>query len=356
MSDNELNKKRRQIEHFFSIDLPRFGSSLAVIIWHFRTFDNNSTESLPFYNVLAPLYNHGGQAVLLFWSISGFILSRVYLESSTTKRNFLVSRFSRLYPLSLLTLFLMLLLNTIAKSLDLKVPYSQNNDVKHFLLNLFGIPYVGFQSGFSYNVPFWSVSVEIFSYLLFILLLRYLNLYTVATLIIMFALIFKEAQEFIQPEIAQCGFYFFFGVFTHKLHEVYAKYILWISLVFFLMNYLINISSSEIVHKFTDTGLSSVLPMQGILLLFLSFENFLRNLSKRTREFIKLLGNLTYSSYLLHFPMQFTVFMFVRDGDQFLKPVHLISFLIAVYGLSGLVYRFYEFPLRDWINRILGRR
>lgn len=42
-----------------------------------------------------------------------------------------------------------------------------NNDIKHFLLNLFFASSWSFESGHSFNGPIWSVSVEVLLHALF---------------------------------------------------------------------------------------------------------------------------------------------------------------------------------------------
>ncbi|WP_187293464.1 hypothetical protein [Dyadobacter fermentans] len=67
-------------------------------------------------------------------------------------------------------------------------------------------------------------------------------------------------------------------------------------------------------------------------------------------------GDLTYASYLIHFPLQIVMHgLFKRyaffNPDQ---PATLIAFVISTYALAYLTYRFFELPaknyLRDWLT------
>jgi peptidoglycan/LPS O-acetylase OafA/YrhL len=337
-------------EHMLSIDLLRFGASFAVILWHFQSFYNTDVSKLPGYIYFRLFYSHGGQSVLLFWSISGFILAKIYIGRETTIKKFLTSRFARLYPLSFVTLIVVCFLQIFSYYAQVEIFMMQNNDLKHFLLNIFFIPHIGFQDGFSYNVPIWSVTVEIFSYLLFILLVRRLNIFSISFVICLFLLFFIKAQVFIQPEISQCVIYFFCGVLTYKIYSHTGRYLLISSLFFLFINFWQNNLNFGFIQRYTATGLASISLMQGILLLFLSAENYLRKMPRNIRNIIKTFGNLTYSSYLIHFPIQVVILLVAKT--QYLSPsvIFLVAYLLFVYSLSWVVYKFYELPMRNWIN------
>ena len=67
-------------------------------------------QELPFYNVLFLFYERGWMAVDFFFVLSGFIFFRLYSRAISAGDvgawEFFVLRFSRLYPLHLLTLLL----------------------------------------------------------------------------------------------------------------------------------------------------------------------------------------------------------------------------------------------------------
>jgi peptidoglycan/LPS O-acetylase OafA/YrhL len=67
------------------------------------------------------------------------------------------------------------------------------------------------------------------------------------------------------------------------------------------------------------------------------------------------LGHLTYSSYLLHFPISLLLVWFFRelglDPIFFLKPGSFILILIGILSLSWLSYRYLEEPCQNWIRR-----
>ena len=104
------------MKKFYSIEVLRFLSSIAVIIYHYEIFffrfnDLNQFKILgdynllPFNNFLNYLYVYGDHGVQMFWCISGFIISYMYLDNIRFKdsKKFFVNRFTRLYPLHFIT-------------------------------------------------------------------------------------------------------------------------------------------------------------------------------------------------------------------------------------------------------------
>ena len=161
------------------IELLRFLSAFAVLMWHYQHFglvtDDMSFErsAQPFYDWLYPFYEHGRNGVRVFWCISGFIFFLTYYRSISERRTdfrtFAVNRFSRLYPLHVVSLIAVAVLQFLfLKQYDHFFIY-EHNDAKHFLLNLVFASHWGFQEGQSFNAPFWSVSVEVVIYAIFFL-------------------------------------------------------------------------------------------------------------------------------------------------------------------------------------------
>ncbi|MGE8048834.1 acyltransferase family protein [Pseudomonas monteilii] len=148
------------------------------MFWHWQHFfyvgDSPSgfdPARQPFYTALAPLYQHGGLAVQLFFSISGFVFFWLFAHGvatgRVTVRSFAVDRFSRLYPLHLLTFAAVGALQFVYSSSHTGFFVYPFNDAYHALLNLLLVPAWGFERGWSFNAPIWSVSVEVLLYTLF---------------------------------------------------------------------------------------------------------------------------------------------------------------------------------------------
>ena len=157
------------IQRFYFLDTLRGFASFAILIWHYQHFFFDGIERppnfdrtvQPGYIILKPLYEYGEFAVYLFFILSGFIFFCMYSDGiarrSVSLKAFVLNRFSRLYPLHILTLLLTFGLQLIHLQLLNSYFVYQHNDLKHFLLQLGFMSFWGFQDGHSYNGPIWSV-------------------------------------------------------------------------------------------------------------------------------------------------------------------------------------------------------
>lgn len=121
----------------------------------------------PLGAIFGILYQHGHFAVQFFWLISGFVFATVYENSAATTRQFFIARFARLYPLHLITLVIVAILQAISIRTTGHSLIYENNDLWHLMLNLAFISAWGLERGYSFNGPIWSVSIELLVYALF---------------------------------------------------------------------------------------------------------------------------------------------------------------------------------------------
>ncbi|MGA9658385.1 MAG: acyltransferase [Asticcacaulis sp.] len=121
-------------------------------------------------NVSLSLLDKGYLGVDLFFILSGFILSYVYLQSFGEKRfsysRFTVLRLARVYPLHLATLLFTLLLIVAAHIKGMQLDSNAENwsalPAHIFLMQSWGLA-----STAAFNHPSWSISAEWFAYLCF---------------------------------------------------------------------------------------------------------------------------------------------------------------------------------------------
>lgn len=116
-------------------------------------------------------YSHGWLAVDLFFLLSGVVFAHTYARRVTDRavggREFFLLRFSRLYPVHVLTLIVTAVLVHTYHAKFGVFPFYAFNDVKHFVLNVLFLQSVGLEDGWSFNGPAWSLSVEAIMYALF---------------------------------------------------------------------------------------------------------------------------------------------------------------------------------------------
>ena len=141
---------------FVVLDFYRFVAALGVFIFHLKNIDKG----------ISPAWNGSyGLFVDMFFILSGFVISYSYPATSTGIRSygrFLVRRIARIYPLHLLTLFAFVILAWIG----IAGPTSHTGPLD-FVYNLFLVQAWGVTDHLSFNSPSWSISAELFCYLLF---------------------------------------------------------------------------------------------------------------------------------------------------------------------------------------------
>ena len=168
---------------YFSVDILRGLAALSILVFHYHFFFRRGPElSLPIEGLRAnpaidffwPIFQKGWLAVMLFWTISGFVFMHVYAgrHLKTTIGEFTSNRIARLYPLHIATLLLVAALQAFSMDVFGNYTIYQTNDLFHFVLNIFMASEWGLQEGRSFNGPFWSVSVEILIYAAFFIFIK----------------------------------------------------------------------------------------------------------------------------------------------------------------------------------------
>jgi peptidoglycan/LPS O-acetylase OafA/YrhL len=172
--------KRGYITDYIGLDLMRFLLSLAVVLRHYYCFYyrlanlGSILRTQPYYNILGVFYKYGHYSVQVFWLISGIIFQTIYFEDIAAANigfeEFTFLRLTRLYPLHVVTLLLVTVLQFVYLTSYHTFFVYQTEDLRHFLMQLLfmGSWYPHFEH--SYNIPVWSVSIEIFVYIIFFLL------------------------------------------------------------------------------------------------------------------------------------------------------------------------------------------
>ena len=354
-------------DRLVGIELLRFAAAFGVLIWHYQNFLIGALDhpefirsSQPFWAVLAPLYSYGNAGVQLFWCISGFIFTWKYLApinaGSVSLGRFLWLRFSRLYPLHLVTLLLVAALNAAYFAGHGSYFLYQVNDLRHFLLNLGFASYWGFQSDYSFNGPIWSVSVEILVYVLFFGLCRLWRgtLWTDIGVVIAASIAYAMLRRFggIKLEVFGATTFFYIGAATCRIYAMLGAHRQ--GRVAFVLAGVVALSCLLVaLGALKIAGASLALFPAAILLAQVA----IRPRSERAVAAIAAVGNLTYASYLLHFPLQLALVLVleragVAAADWFHGPWLLLVYLALVLGLSALVFHGFERPAQNWLRRL----
>ncbi|MEI6321047.1 MAG: acyltransferase [Pseudomonadota bacterium] len=351
------------------IEILRFVSAFAVLVWHYQHFAYTGTRLVafdsalqPFYAVLKPFFDYGAYGVQVFWCISGFIFFWKYREAISQKEigsgTFFLLRFSRLYPLHFITLLLVALLQFMQWKQTGSYFVYEVNDGFHFVLNVFLASQWGFQAGYSFNGPIWSISIEVLVYAFFFALLRQVGKSVFLNLAVIFGCVVAKAAGLNFSGLLECIAFFYLGgvtaIFCKAFPSLSSK-----PLAIFL-----SIGTMGIALFGVDVlGLENArgIPLALLFvctpgLLFCATANI--KMGSKMQATIETLGNTTYSSYLLHFPLQLGIVMLFRWAEvpvPFHSPAFFLAFMGGTFGLSILVFRGFELPLQRWIRmRFLG--
>ena len=119
-----------------------------------------------------PVLRAGYLGVDLFFFLSGFVIWHVHGDdfrrpSAVAFRHFLGLRLARLYPVYAFTMVLFLAIVLIGPLLGDTGLNPQNYQAGQFAVDLFLLQSWGLSSHLNWNYPAWSVSAEMFCYLLF---------------------------------------------------------------------------------------------------------------------------------------------------------------------------------------------
>lgn len=348
---------------FYSLDALRGLAALSVVFWHWQHFFHRSTEygqiyvdQFPLYDFFFPLYLKGWIAVDLFFSLSGFIFYWLYAAQvraqKVSARDFFVLRFSRLYPLHLLTLLAVAAGQASLLSTTQSYFIYPWNDLYHFLLNVLFIPAWGLQRGDSFNAPVWSVSVEVFLYLAFFIVCRLLPVRALAL-----ALLAAAGFFVVQPFLLSIGrgiFSFFIGGCAFLLYEhIVRKNLvqkLAMPLVLLMAGLWVAVAAGIKLQMNVNFGCRFILFPVTILALAV-LETKRGSFGAR----LAFLGDISYSSYLLHFPLQLAFIGMAMALDLqrafFLSTWVFLLFFAVLLTLSWCSFHFLEVPAQSWMRR-----
>lgn len=349
------------------VDLLRGLSALAVMMFHYRMFypDGNVAgsatfviERQPFFAWLWPFYEDGDLAVQFFWALSGFVFSASYQgqERTISGLKFFVWRFSRLYPLHIVTTLLVALLAGISSMALGHIVLADNIDLHHFMLNLFMASGWGLEHGYSYNAPIWSVSVEILIYIAFYIFMRIgrTSLPYVVAMAVLFGAIALPAKS----PIPTCGFLFFLGAAVYRL-------VVWLhsrnATLAMAGGALAVLGSIALAVLFAKTGRNQFQIIMFLCIPSILFATAALDLGDRAvPRGLRWVGDVTYATYLLHFPLIMT-YLIVANARALPYALPDQGWFLALYlgvviTVSLPVFRYFEMPAQDRLRDLYRRR
>lgn len=353
--------------------------ALLVVLFHLGAAGH-------FYSF--PLVRNGHFGVEFFFVLSGFVMSHAYghrLGDIASAGRFLVRRFGRLYPLHLVTLAGMVLLELAKLFISVRfgvqggeAPFSGANSLPALAGNLALVNGLGFFDKFTWNGPSWSISTEFCAYLVFMLLcLLGGGWRRIGAGVLMVAA--AVAYVVLNPHTIQggglllCLAGFFLGTLVQLVHQTLVARTLappsWMEWPVLAAVLWVFIQRPEV------NALVALLIFAPAVLVF-AFERgpVSRVLLTPVPAF---LGLISYSLYLVHFPIisamggaaraveaLFDIPLYgpgpggetmLTYGGPWAMDLLMVAFVAVVIGVASLTYRFVEDPGRNLFNRLSDR-
>jgi len=333
----------------------------------------------PFYNIFFVFYHAGAFGVDFFFNLSGFIFYWKYADKVFRKevspQEFFILRFSRLYPLHALTLVLVAIMQYLCFQRYSDFFIFKFNDAYHFLLNVLLIPNPGnflpalshgLEQELSFNAPVWSVSIEALLYLVFFGLC--ISGITKARYIFLIALFGASLglQDFWSSyPLGRWVFSFFIGGLTFygyrwiirngKAGSFLKGFILILPVltVFTVLEIYYNWFYATFQGGVTGTLVIRKIFYSGLFFPVMLFTFALLD-SRENRIGAKLsfMGNISYSSYLLHFPLQlFFVLLIGNNPWLYAKYSIFLAYFFILISLSLGSHKYFEMPIQNAIRR-----
>ena len=364
----------RPANKLLGLEVLRFLTAFAILVFHYRHFAFVAdkpvglvNDRLPLYRWLHVFYDGGPYGVWVFWCISGFIFFWKYRDAIADRSvggwKFFVLRFSRLYPLHIVTLLLVALLQPLYFDLNGYFFVYQENDLTHFLLQLLMASNWGFQDALSFNGPIWSISVEVLVYFFFFVMLLatrswLLNLVVIAACLTASGQV-TAACLTASGQVAACFAFFYAGglaamarrAVTPSIYRLAAESVGWLAVIALPLWFW----ESKDGHLESMDFLLVLLSVTPILLFCLSRDIVM---PASVQKAVEAAGNMTYSSYLLHFPIQLMAvvgFAIVRAPIPLYDGTFFGLFIGTTLVASYLSYRHFEAPAQNLVRELLLR-
>lgn len=324
-----------------------------------------------------------------FFVLSGFVIAHAYgerLADGASFRRFMVTRFGRLFPLHAF----MLLAFAAFELVRWAVPQLAGGEpaftgafsIPSLLTNLFMVHGLGVEHGLTWNGPSWSISTELFAYLLFgatvLALCRFAILAFVSAILVAPLFLLALSPDYMDATwdfgFIRCVYGFAFGVLVHMLFvrigeaprrdpETMAAWTF------------AECATVIAVVLFVSTGHANAMSLLtpvifGFAVFIFAHEGGMASRLLMARPFLTL-GALSYSIYMTHMFVQarmmnaakladghFGLGLLGPDGAQIdaVWAWPLAALMIAsTLAASFLTYRLVEMPGREWFRRLAAK-
>ncbi len=357
--------------NYSNLTFTRFIAALFVIIYHGICLGQNVAFFSSEYAY--PFFIKGNTAVLYFFILSGFIFSINYVHKPLKIKQYIADRFTRIYPVYFLGIFIVIILpifSTLKNSgfTNVSLGVLVDNFKGYIAENKMGLmsnvtmtQTWFYDHRYSINPPNWSLSVEVFFYMVFPILffsirqkLQKIN-FNIVLVLAGLLVVFMDyySKHFVKFFSTPLGYiqYFILGVVVGlvTVQKTYAEVAKFRNYIFFSVFGLFFID-----YAFLDSLINSksyVFYVGGFVLIIVSLILINKNSILNSPHF-KLMGDISYAMYILNIPVVIYLENLSNYSNEQFSMIFFISLLITIL-LAYLVNRYFETPLKNILRNRL---
>ena len=343
----------------------RFFFALMVFVSHLLFLEYSESKASNW--IFSSAFREGYIGVSFFFILSGFILAYNYQESilknQKSKKTFYIARIARIFPLHVLTFLL-------ALPLSYKIFFENKTlwfgrALTNISLTQSFIPFR--EIYFSFNLPSWSISDEMFFYLAFpFLILLIPNFKHFKTFIILSIVALVPLLTFIIPDnYYHQIFYihpfirivdFIVGIIVFNIYRSCSTKVFKISYDFLEISALILLLIFFLCHQWIpQVALYSFyywLPMSYLIFAFSYQKGKISKLL--SKEIFIHLGEISFGFYMFHW-LIIQYFLSVNSKLLNIESDAIVTIIIFFISLiiSHLSFIYFEKPMNKYVKKIL---
>lgn len=349
----------KQISFFEGLNALRFFAAFFVVMHHAETIKKKN--GLFDFEWLG-LFRNGGNAVIFFFVLSGFLITYLLLQENSKTgiisiSNFYLKRMLRIWPLYFLLVAIgAIILPVLISALNINydMPYYFGQVWYYFLFFVPGL--VTFYFGHHLLEPLWSIGVEEVFYLIWAPLFRVFKdknilvlLFSVIVIMILLLLLdlfwikipvfsyLVNTFSFEAMAVGGLGAYFVFNRSSpiselFIFSKLFQLFIFTVLAVFLLFHTNINNAIWNIVFK---TPIISEFFIDFLFLYLIIGVSLAKNcILKFNNKTLSYLGEISYGIYMYHMLVIFGLMLFLK---KYFATMHPIVFTIFFYLMVTII-------------------
>jgi len=357
------------------IDMLRIIAAFAVFLYHFGSLENEGKHILsfePFGNTTHLNYFSAHYFVILFFVLSGFLITMSASRPNVTLKSFLISRLGRLYSVLIPSLFFSILLAFFLVKFQVFNAASIQNNTNIFTRIILNLTFLtqswSLNATPPLNGPFWSVSYEFMYYLLiaaFLLIKGNIRFLILGVVVFISGI---KVMLLFPCWLMGCLLYYFFSksMYLNKSMSILLFLITTFLLLFTIFGKIqLPFQKENYDHEFYGTYLYfswnymadyifsflvalNIFAFFGMSPLFLNFST--SNIFIAFQKKITTISNCTFTLYLFHVPLMFLFFSIspYNYKNGFHQLVLILSVIVSVYFIAKST----EWKVLFWRDKI----